>query len=193
MWRIESTALDDRTQRWNGVVGPSGALAFHQVCAAWRSDAAFREFWIGALAALRMDAYCWECPPVSIGNRSRPFECVFVPSPSLARMAPEPEAFAEHFPPHCQSATFANLGGDAVLIAPCPGMAAHSYGHLAQFVRDAPAVQQQALWKAVGEALESRLRAEPTWLSTAGHGVAWLHVRLDSRPKYYRHAPYMKA
>ncbi|MGI9175867.1 MAG: DUF6940 family protein [Rhodothermales bacterium] len=23
------------------------------------------------------------------------------------------------------------------------------------------------------------------WLSTAGGGVSWLHVRLDSRPKYY--------
>jgi len=30
----------------------------------------------------------------------------------------------------------------------------------------------------------------PTWLSTAGGGVAWLHVRLDTRPKYYRYNPY---
>ena len=31
---------------------------------------------------------------------------------------------------------------------------------------------------------------KPTWLSTAGMGVAWLHVRLDQRPKYYAHRPY---
>jgi len=28
------------------------------------------------------------------------------------------------------------------------------------------------------------------WLSTSGLGIAWLHVRLDERPKYYTHAPY---
>ena len=30
----------------------------------------------------------------------------------------------------------------------------------------------------------------PTWVSTEGSGVAWLHARLDARPKYYHHAPY---
>ncbi len=33
----------------------------------------------------------------------------------------------------------------------------------------------------------------PLWLSTAGGGVAWLHVRLDSRPKYYGYSPYKTA
>jgi hypothetical protein len=28
------------------------------------------------------------------------------------------------------------------------------------------------------------------WLSTAGMGVPWLHVRLDDRPKDYGHRPY---
>jgi uncharacterized protein DUF6940 len=28
------------------------------------------------------------------------------------------------------------------------------------------------------------------WVSTAGMGVPWLHVRLDTRPTYYRHAAY---
>ena len=30
----------------------------------------------------------------------------------------------------------------------------------------------------------------PLWVSTAGLGVSWLHVRLDARPKYYRHDAY---
>ena len=37
-----------------------------------------------------------------------------------------------------------------------------------------------------------RLGGKPVWLSTAGLGVGWLHVRLDDRPKYYRHAPYVR-
>ncbi len=38
---------------------------------------------------------------------------------------------------------------------------------------------------------ESRGEAEPErWLNTEGGGVAWLHVRIDQRPKYYHYAPY---
>ncbi|MBX3248007.1 MAG: hypothetical protein KF901_12575 [Myxococcales bacterium] len=63
-------------------------------------------------------------------------------------------------------------------------------------VRSRGAVAQvDALFAAVGAALcELRARTAATvWLSTAGLGVDWLHVRLDARPKYYRHAPYKRA
>jgi hypothetical protein len=30
----------------------------------------------------------------------------------------------------------------------------------------------------------------PLWLSTAGGGVDWVHMRLDDQPKYYRHLPW---
>jgi Family of unknown function (DUF6940) len=32
--------------------------------------------------------------------------------------------------------------------------------------------------------------AKPVWLSPAGAGVSWLHLRLDDQPKYYGYAPY---
>ena len=160
---------------------------------AWRSDEGFRSTWIGGLRTIPFNAYCWECPPVKDQSRSRPFECVFLASPSLARMTPEREAFREHFLPGCRTVAFDNLGGDAVLVAPCPLEPNRDYGHLGQFVRAAPDAQQHSLWQSVGEAIQARLGTEPVWLSTAGHGVAWLHVRLDSRPKYYRYAPYVKA
>ena len=31
---------------------------------------------------------------------------------------------------------------------------------------------------------------DPIWFSTSGSGVAWLHFRLDSRPKYYTYKPF---
>jgi Family of unknown function (DUF6940) len=31
-----------------------------------------------------------------------------------------------------------------------------------------------------------------SFFSTAGAGVAWLHVRLDDRPKYYGYPPYRR-
>ena len=40
------------------------------------------------------------------------------------------------------------------------------------------------------DAVAARLSDRPLWLSTSGAGVAWLHVRLDDRPKYIQHAPY---
>jgi hypothetical protein len=61
---------------------------------------------------------------------------------------------------------------------------------LAAFVRLAPAQQQSALWRSVGEAMQRRLSKKPVWLSTAGAGVPWLHVRLDDLPKYYGYRPY---
>jgi hypothetical protein len=56
--------------------------------------------------------------------------------------------------------------------------------------REAPELQQQALWQSIGEAMSRRINAKSAWLSTAGAGVAWLHVRLDDRPKYYGYVPY---
>lgn len=60
-------------------------------------------------------------------------------------------------------------------------------------MRQAPEPQKHALWQRVGAAMQRRLSAKPVWLSTAGAGVPWLHVRLDDRPKYYGHAPYRES
>jgi len=49
----------------------------------------------------------------------------------------------------------------------------------------------RAIWRAVVETAETWLgRGDRLWISTAGLGVTWLHVRIDSSPKYYTHAPY---
>jgi hypothetical protein len=47
----------------------------------------------------------------------------------------------------------------------------------------------------VRERARGRVRnyAFDNWVSTAGTGVPWLHVRRDTRPKYDRHAPYRAA
>ena len=190
MWSVESAQLDEGTLRWSGVVAAGGELSFGEVCAGWQADAGFRAFWIARLRTVPFGAYCWECPPVHHASRSRPFECVFIASPSLAGMPPDADAFAEHFRRDHEVVTFANLGGDALLVAPCPDESGANFSHLAGFTATAAPRRQDALWRAVGEALESRIGERPLWLSTAGHGVAWLHVRLDSRPKYYRYAPY---
>ena len=192
MRTIESDRVDDKTCRWCVVDTEQGKLTFEEVMSAWRSDQGFRSTWIGGLKALPFPACCWECPPVDETSLGRAFECVMIASPSLTRMRTDPGAFAEHFRPGCDVVTFGNLGGDAILVAPCPESHGE-FAHLASFTATASPGRQDALWRTVGEALASRVGPRTLWLSTAGRGVAWLHVRLDASPKYYRHAEYVRA
>lgn len=190
-WRVRTFSAGAETQRWELLDAQGRTLTFDDVVRGWREREDFRLFWCSSLRNAPFDAYAWECPPVTANTLSRDFDCVFVVSPLLARMPGDSQAFAEHFRPDQSVATFANLGGDAVLVAPSPADGGDNYSHLASFVATAPASQQDALWKAVGEACNRRIGTKPVWISTAGLGVAWLHVRLDDRPKYYRHTPYM--
>jgi hypothetical protein len=192
VWRVLASKLGTATLEWRLLDSSGREASFSQVLSGWASDGAFRSQWSDFLRDVPSPAYAWECPPVAAATASRPFRCVFVSSPSLARMRPEPQAFAEHFREDASVVTFANLGGDATLVAPCPAADGGGYAHLACFVATATPGQASDLWQAVGTAMQRRLGASPVWLSTAGLGVAWLHVRLDSRPKYYRHAPYMR-
>lgn len=190
-WRVRTFSAGAETQRWELLDAQGRTQTFDDVVRGWREREDFRLFWCSSLRNAPFDAYAWECPPVTANTLSRDFDCVFVVSPLLARMPGDSQAFAEHFRPDQSVATFANLGGDAVLVAPSPADGGDNYSHLASFVATAPASQQDALWKAVGEACNRRIGTKPVWISTAGLGVAWLHVRLDDRPKYYRHTPYM--
>jgi len=176
--------------RWEFRDASGSRMSFSQVVNAWREGKAMLDFWRERLRAVGLAAYTWECPPVTSDSWTRSFECVFVPSPALGSMRPEPEAFAEHFRPGAAVATFPNLGGDAILVAPCPDPGGGDFTHLASFTATARAAIQDDFWQAVGEAMAQRVGARPVWLSTAGLGVGWLHVRLDDRPKYYRHGPY---
>ena len=89
-------------------------------------------------------------------------------------------------------------GRDGVMIAPLPKDSTskrsnYDYSHLAGFIKSAPTKDVREFWRVLGESVNERLSTnggKPLWISTAGGGVAWLHGRLDSRPKYYSHDPY---
>ena len=159
---------------------------------AWRDDEAFRSWFNQLLADVPYRSFRWETRPVTTQTVSRPFEFVAIDSPGLAPR-PERDAFAEHFYRAGNEesvVTFANLGRNAILVAPCPLAADEHYPHLGAFVRGAPAAQRDRLWQSVGEAMAQRISDKPVWLSTAGAGVYWLHIRLDDSPKYYQYEPY---
>jgi hypothetical protein len=195
MWESKVETLnDDRVQRVS--IGSGGTrLTYAQVMHRWQHDVGFCEYFDSLLSAARYSAFFWETPPVTDATVDQPFEFVLVAGLQLVGVRPDPAAFESHFARDTGRSvvTFPNLGGDATLIAPCPVAAPSAYGHLAAFVREAPQSQRHTLWQVVGAALEQRIGGRPTWLSTSGLGVSWLHVRLDSRPKYYQYDPYRDA
>jgi hypothetical protein len=190
LWTARSEELNDARGARFALALDSRPATFADVLSGWQGDAGFRSLFNALLADTPYVAFRWETPPVTAATVTRPFECVVLDSLGLARR-PEPEAFAEHFSGIEEDVvSFANLGGDAILIVPYPVAEPSAYGHLASFVRLAPERQRQALWRSVGETMARRVGAKPVWLSTAGAGVSWLHMRLDDRPKYYGYGPY---
>jgi len=155
-------------------------------------DAAFRNAFLEDLRACPFEAYFWETPPLTAQSLELDFEWVLVESPELAGVGPDARAFAEHLDRSCNVRDFWNLGHDAILIAPCRAADAEVYPHLATFARAGPEEQVHHLFREVGRAVGERIAAgqDPLWVSTSGLGIYWLHVRLDSRPKYYTYMPY---
>ncbi len=195
MWTSRTEAVaDGRGLRYTIQAG-SIPISYADVLSGWRGDAGFRLFFNDLLAVAPFSAFRWETPPATAATIGGPFEFVLLDSPGLATR-PDPAAFAAHFGgPGADRVVvaFPNLGGDAVLVVPRPAGLTSAYAHLAAFVREAPEPQRHALWSLVGETMGRRIGTRPVWLSTAGAGVAWLHVRLDDRPKYYGFGPYRQA
>jgi len=192
MWITSAITLPARGSAHHLRHADDSPVTYREVLELWTSDPSFRHYFTQLLADSPIAAYRWETPPVTVATLDRPFEFVLLPCPRLER-PPDRAAFAEHFEPGKSVVAFDNLGGDASLVVPTPAADDSAYGHLAAFVRHAPEDQQHALWQEAARAMKRRVGGKPVWLSTAGMGVAWLHVRLDSRPKYYGHRPYTLA
>ena len=194
MWQAEIDSLDAGRVQGIRVRRGNSLMSHADVLESLSLERQFRTFFNRLLAGSPFDACFWETPPVTRQGVGQTFECVLVDAPALAGVKADAGTFSRYFP-HSEDgvAGFPNLGRDAWLVAPCPRGPLHVYAHLAVFARGAPSEQQQAFWKGVGDAVRDRLGDRPLWLSTSGLGVFWLHVRLDSSPKYYTWQPYRLA
>jgi hypothetical protein len=166
---------------------PFGAL-FERL----ESDPDFARFYTQLLAGSEFQAFFWELPAVTLGTLDQPAEFVLIDAPALSRALVDSGPFDSTFAAAGKEkvVSFANLSGDALLVAPCPVAVPATYGHIGSFVRDAPSSQIRALWQCVARAFAGAVSETPLWISTSGLGVIWMHVRLDRFPKYYTHAPY---
>lgn len=198
MWKlIPEPEATNRILRYRLVVDDpetngNRCVSYEQVTQLWQHDKAFNRWWIEQLLENSWEAARWETPPVTTRTIQRPFEFVLVNAPGLERPADSsPFARQINAAPAADVIAFENLGRNAMMVVPTlPDHDGGRYCHLLSFLRSAPGDQASRLWEVVGREMERRVSRDPVWLSTAGGGVAWLHVRLDDRPKYYNYGPY---
>ncbi len=191
-WSAQRENLDARTVKVTLSAG--SPLSYGEVLRLWRDDESFRRFFTAAVLDSGFEAFFWETPPVTSSSWSWRVEpwpgCGRIRSlfrsisrPASARrssVSPTSGAMRRSSSPHPSLRTPPATPISATFSAPRrPGrwiLLRQGYGG-----------------QVVGETMQERVSASPLWLSTAGMGVSWLHLRLDSRPKYYRHRAYAVA
>lgn len=191
-WRWTTRPLASGTEAVRVVDAHDRDASFAQVLRGLEESRDFRSLVVEGLAAAPWRAFFFEVAPITTTAATRAFAAVLVEAPELAEARPDAAAFAAHFEATegAPVVAFPSLGRDAHLVVPTPRGPLEAYAHLAAFVRGAPGDQVDALLRTLGQMARARVSSAPLWVSTAGLGVSWLHFRLDSRPKYYRHAAF---
>lgn len=193
MFQAKSRMLDQDRTRQVRLYQKNRILSRNAVLDLWEHDPEFCDFFRVTLNHADLTAYFWELPAWTSSNLDDDFEFVQIASPALAKTSANARAFQAYFQDHgSEVVTFPNLGRDALLVVPCPLGPAQNYAHLATFVKHAESQQCRELFRQLALAMRERLNHGTVWLSTSGLGVPWLHIRLDSRPKYVVHVPYRR-
>lgn len=155
-------------------------------------------------ASFDYPAFFFETKGVSPKTLSKQFEIVLVKSKDLERFVQQRghdfDVFAEYLNTEngvsgddCSSVSFFNLDRTSKLLAPkAVQPSKYIYSHLGVFLRNASDKEIIGFWQLVGKEYRKSLDEsekiggnKTLWLSTSGTGVAWLHMRIDDRPKYY--------
>ena len=190
MWKIISQRIEGQNVIQYQIGDGQQLLSYRDQINLWKSSSEFCRFFNQLLADCPFAGFFWEVKPIDENQLNDPFEFVLVDSSILPQIRSDRSAFSEYFQTDESVVSFPNIRGDAQLVVPTPIGDEDAYAHLGAFVRAAPGPQTEKLWRMVGETYEKMIGANMKWLSTAGLGVYWLHVRVDSVPKYYRYRPY---
>ncbi|MAK61527.1 MAG: hypothetical protein CMK09_11145 [Ponticaulis sp.] len=169
-------------------------LSFGEAISLMDWEDGFVDFLSELISQSGFSGLVWECPPVTRATLSRQFEFVVIDTGKPYHPNPDPSSFRSYLEPldgREGVSTFRNLGGDASLIIPS-WVDGADYRDLLHFLKSASLTHKRLFWRSISDAIQSGLDDSPIWLSIAGSGEPWLHVRLDSQPKYYQHKPYRK-
>lgn len=166
-------------------------LSFQAVFELWQSNSAFVEFYTEALIQFGFEAFYWEHPALKKEFLHQPYECTVQRSQPLEQLPINERAFKDYIHSEEQVVDFRNIGKDARLVVPTKQTNQAIYNHLGRFIRLAAQQQIIATFNRIGSTvLEEIDQQKLIWLNTAGLGVIWLHIRMDTRPKYYKTTRY---
>jgi len=162
-----------------------------------KKENVLKEF-IDILQESEFKTYFFETPKVTHNTlKKTTFEFVLARAQALESVTAEESTFQEYFglcDKERKVTNFENLGRDAMMVVPCPDNEdSRIYSSIAPFMRKGPMDQVEEFWKTSARVMKEQVEKKnknPTWMSTSGLGVYWLHLRLDSRPKYYTFNPY---
>ena len=185
MWKVKEEKLQTNVTKYQ-ILKYEKVISFKDWIDQIKNEQSFIEFYIDILKNSKYKAYFWEVKPITKNKLNVPFEFVLVNSNILPTIKSDDSFFRTYFKDGLEVVSFSNLGGDAQLVVPTQISDLKNYNHLASFMRNCQNNQIVKFWQKVGEIYEQQIGEEVKWLSTAGLGVSWLHVRIDSRPKYYR-------
>jgi hypothetical protein len=176
-------------------------MTWTEVIDSWQNRQDFQVLFSKFLRDSPFQDFFFEMQPVSRYSQKDFCEFVLVNATgSYDNMTADPKSFAKQLgeakKKGQQFATFWSLRKDSQLTSPRDMTYSKNkcYLNLARFTRNCAAAQVDAMWKILGEQLSIRLASSslhtPTWVSTSGLAVPWLHMRFDQVPKYYTHKPY---
>lgn len=189
MWKVSE--IESSQQNIKFVIHEDGSpISNRDFLELLQDSQTFRKFYNSFLAETSYETFFWENKPMMGQNLGDDYECNILNSDFLANRSPDPHTFNQYFDESKQVVTFPNLGNDAELIVPCPHVNGETYTHIGSFVRQATPNQIDEFWSITGIETLKSIGSKPKWLSTSGLGVFWLHIRIDTIPKYYQTEEY---
>lgn len=168
-------------------------LSYREVLDLWTNDKIFKDFFIRLLKINKMPSYFWETPPLTNTTIDRDFECIMKSKPKNEN-PPTPNKYADEYVKDKDQDGIVfckGMEGEEELIIPIPIDSKSDYRSLKLFTENAPLKLQHALWEQVGKNAQQKLSNKPIWISVAGSGVNWLHIRFDRTPSYYQFSEYV--
>ena len=135
----------------------------------------------------------WEFPPYC--SRTANNKAEFMLAKTCKFKKTDSSSFDDHFIDKSNNdvCVFYNISRDTKLITIKSeyDMSQTYMGHIGAFMNNAPIELKHKLLISIGEQMMSYTNNHcPAYLSTHGHGVPWLHIRISNKPKYYKNSNY---
>jgi len=166
-------------------------LNFKEVFELWSTNSEFVEFYKNKLIQFDYQAFYWEHPALTEEFLERRYECILQRSKKLENLPVNENAFKNFIYKQEQVVDIMNLGKNARLVIPTKKTDKEIYNHFGKFIRQASREQIIEVFRRLGEKITEEIeKQELIWLNTAGLGVIWVHIRMDTKPKYYKTKKY---